>query len=219
MGRRLGQAGRGWDDGWDEEWQERVLARQLEEAGQVPGVYEQLSPAALRAYPVIAITDLAEAADATIGERSEGAASGACGDGDDPVALSLQDAGERVLARVEALEADRSRLDGRIVDAYAALHVVLGEQLALSRRRGYRRGRRGRDQRARAGAGRGDHRDRGPARRGRPPAAARHRERLRRAPVPARGRDGVAAARHPDRRGVRRAGRRRGHWPPTCRPR
>ena len=47
------------------------------------------------------------------------------------MALSLQDAGERVLARVEALEADRSRLDGRIVDAYAALHVVLGEQLAL----------------------------------------------------------------------------------------
>ena len=38
------------------------------------GVYEQLSPAALRAYPVIAITDLAEPAEATIGERSEDAA-------------------------------------------------------------------------------------------------------------------------------------------------
>ena len=124
------------------------------------------------------------------------------------MALSLQDAGERVLARVEALEADRSRLDGRIVDAYAALHVVLGEQLAL----------RVAGTAAAAAAGISAHElvlaevttattvPPGEA----PPPAARHRQRLRRAPRPARGRDGVAAARHPDRRGVRRAGRRRG---------
>ena len=42
------------------------------------------------------------------------------------VGLSLPDAAGRLLAQVVALEADRSRLDGRIVDAYAALHTVLG---------------------------------------------------------------------------------------------
>ena len=132
----------GWDEVWgDERWQQRVLAAQLEQARLVPGVYEQLSPAALAAHPVVANATPAEAADVeTADDAAEDAAGGetagdeggeiAGGEGGDPVGLSLRRAGEAILARVEALEADRSRLDGRIVDAYGALHAVLGEQLA-----------------------------------------------------------------------------------------
>ena len=86
------------DEEFEQAWYERVLAEQLELAGRVPGLYD-------------------EVADAT--PHGD--------DGDQTVGLGLRDAAGRILAQVEALEADRSRLDGRIVEAYAALSTVLGE--------------------------------------------------------------------------------------------
>ena len=44
--------------------------------------------------------------------------------------LSLEQAAGVLVAEVEAPEADRARLDGRLVAAYAALHTVIGEQHA-----------------------------------------------------------------------------------------
>ena len=49
---------------------------------------------------------------------------------DGSVGLSLQDASGALLAQIEDLEAERARLDGRIVAAYGALRTVIGEQLA-----------------------------------------------------------------------------------------
>ena len=136
-----------------------------------PGRLRAAEPGGAAAYPVIAITDLAEAADATIGERSEGAASGACGDGDDPVALSLQDAGERAWPGSRRWRRTGPAWTGGswtrtrgCTWCSASSSRFASPGFASPGRRA-----RGRDQRARAGAGRGDRRDRGPARRG-PPA-------------------------------------------------
>ena len=43
--------------------------------------------------------------------------------------LTLADASARLLAELESLEAERARLDARIVDAYGALHTVLDAQV------------------------------------------------------------------------------------------
>ena len=89
------------DEEFEQARSERVLAEQLELAGRLPGLYDEATGAAVAG----------EAGDETLG-------------------LGLRDAAGQILAQVEALEADRSRLDGRIVDAYAALHTVLGELVA-----------------------------------------------------------------------------------------
>jgi hypothetical protein len=57
--------------------------------------------------------------------QEDPAADGSVGD---EAGLSLEEAAGRILDQVEALEADRSQLDGRLLDAYGALHTVLGEQ-------------------------------------------------------------------------------------------
>ena len=44
--------------------------------------------------------------------------------------LSLEQAAAALVAEIEALEAERARLDGRLVQAYGALHTVIGEQHA-----------------------------------------------------------------------------------------
>ena len=44
--------------------------------------------------------------------------------------LSLEQAAAALVAEIEALEAERARLDGRLVQAYGALHTVTGEQHA-----------------------------------------------------------------------------------------
>ena len=47
---------------------------------------------------------------------------------DGSAGLSLQDASGALLAQIEELEAERARLDARIVAAYGALHTVVAEQ-------------------------------------------------------------------------------------------
>ncbi|HKX66039.1 MAG TPA: hypothetical protein VJN29_02350, partial [Intrasporangium sp.] len=44
--------------------------------------------------------------------------------------LSLEQAAAALVAEIEALEAERARVDGRLVAAYGALHTVIGEQHA-----------------------------------------------------------------------------------------
>ena len=45
-------------------------------------------------------------------------------------ALSLLDEAEAVLSQIERLEVHKARLEGRIVDAYAALHSVEEQHLS-----------------------------------------------------------------------------------------
>ena len=52
------------------------------------------------------------------------------GAGGPDVPTSLHDEADAVLSQIERLEVQKARLEGRIVDAYAALHSVEEQQLA-----------------------------------------------------------------------------------------
>ena len=126
--------------------------------------------------------------------------------------LSLEQAAAALVAEIEDLEAQRARLDGRLVAAYGALHTVIGEQHAAHEAQlpeGWPRENpaEGRGRYRAVADPRGRHRDRGTGGGGRRLLAGR-RPRRHRALHDRLDGDRVAAARHPDRRGGPRPARR-----------
>lgn len=105
-----------------DQWHERVLARQLDASSGVSFPYDELTDA----YPVLERpTDHALTGFDGLVESARTGPAGLLAD--DSTGLSLEDAAGRILAQIETLEAERSQLDGRIVDAYGALHTVTAE--------------------------------------------------------------------------------------------
>ena len=90
-----------------EAWHERILSRQLAEAAAMPDPFDGLDDVEWLATSSLApgATTPVEAAATTVGT------------GADPVSERLQRRADSLLARIEGLEAERARLDGRIVDA------------------------------------------------------------------------------------------------------
>lgn len=114
-------------EGPSEAWHIRVLAQQLAEAADLPDPFEGLdgfdwlatSPVTPNTPTLVATTGITPTATAATDSSDEGS-----------VSERLQEQADWLLARIEELEAERARLDGRIVDAYGAFRAVAAEQVA-----------------------------------------------------------------------------------------
>jgi hypothetical protein len=109
-----------------EVWHERVLARQLAEAAALPDPFEALDELdwlrTSRGAPMTC-TPAGAATTSVSGDTSDTSEI-------DHVSERLQEQADGLLARIDDLEAERARLDGRIVDAYGDFRAVVAEQVA-----------------------------------------------------------------------------------------
>ncbi len=106
-------------EGMSEAWHERVLARQLAEAAVLPDPFEGLDEFDwLATSSVTAITTIPAGPAATTVSSDVHS-----------VSERLHRRADGLLARLEDLEAERARLDGRIVDAYGAFRAVVADQV------------------------------------------------------------------------------------------
>ena len=103
-----------------EAWHERILSRQLAEAAVLAKPFEGLDE-----FDWLATSPVTPMA-----PTSAGTAITAVSSDMDAVVERLQERADWLLARIEDLEAERARLDGRIVDAYGAFRAVVAEQVA-----------------------------------------------------------------------------------------
>ena len=103
-----------------EAWHERILSRQLAEAAVLAKPFEGLDE----------FDWLATSRVTPMAPTSAGTAITAVSSDMDAVVERLQERADWLLARIEDLEAERARLDGRIVDAYGAFRAVVAEQVA-----------------------------------------------------------------------------------------
>ena len=103
-------------EGMSDAWHERVLARQLAEAAVLPDPFDGLDEFDWLATSPVTPTPAAPAATTVSSDV-------------DSVSERLQQRADGLLARIEDLEAERARLDGRIVDAYGAFRAVVADQV------------------------------------------------------------------------------------------